>query len=547
MANRDTENFRSSVQQINTNSDQVAQAFATIGQKLIAEGQEAKITENFSKAQLDLQKLNQNYQLKYEGNPFGGLDDLKKDRAAIFEQYGNEISPLFRKGWQDSVRGLAVKDDATTEAWGYSQTKKNTVVSINTSIKNNMSQAALDGQNFGNSDQDEVGSLLNYSESKKKLMGFGDKHLGATTTTALLEDYDGDYLKSFISGVSEANPLKALRMMDKPEVAASFKRKDEYLKMKKAVEDRALNVDKVNGEKEILGVLKDENSMLTKSLTDTVPYADLQKEFTRTNMSPAAQSFFMKANGYASREGKLTQSEQLKGKADLYSDMTQLMSQEKMTSKDVAGFQERIYKAMDNGTLNEKEGATYLNQLVAPLVNQKEESFKNFSQDSWISPDVGFGGVEEIFKRDIEIGNPEGVHGKVGVVTQGINNANKVKLYDYYMTSLQSQAESYGVQLADIKNLNKPQQRKLYADAQAEAVRLFHVDQNPSLSTLTDLPNQTYSKGKLIQGASGTRNIKPDVAVPAKFETYAGSDGYIYRKYSDGKYERVGSMPKGQK
>lgn len=551
MANRETENYRSSVQQVTENPSQIGQTLAGIGQKLIAENQEAKITENFSKAQLDIQKLNQDYQIKNEGNPFAGLEDLKQKRSDILKTYGDEISPLFQKGWNDSARGLAAKDDLTTEAWAFTQTKKNTVTSINTSIKNNMSQAALDGENFGNSDTDELGSMLNFAQSKKRLMGFADKHLGSETSTTLLEDYDGDYLKSFISGAAQSNPLKALRMMDREDVKSSFTRKDQYLSMRKAVQERALNVDKINSENQVLGVLKDENSMLTKSLDTNVPYADLQKEFSRlddngTPMSSAAQSFFMKANGYASREGKLSQSEQLKNKADLYSDMTQLMGQDSMSSKDVAGFQERIYKGMDNGSLTEKEGTGFLNQLVSPLVGQKEEQFKTFSDNSWIAPDVGFGGVQEIFKRDIEI-EPRPGEKKVGSLTEGINNANKVKLYDYYMTSLQEQAQSYGVQLADIKNLNKPQQIKLYKDAQADAVRMFHVDSNPALSTLTDLPNQTFSGGKLIQGASGTRNIKPDVSVHPKFETYSGSDGYIYRKYSDGKFERVGSAPKGVK
>lgn len=548
MANREIENYRSSVQQIASNSGQVAQTFATIGQKLIAEGQEAKITENFSKAQLDLQRVNQEYQIAFEKNPFGGMEDLKAKRDEIFNQYGEEISPFFRKGWQDSTRSLAIKDDATTEAWAYSQTKKNTVVSINESIKNNMSQAALDGQNFGNSDQDEVGSLLNYSESKKQLMGFGDKHLGGTATTVLLEDYDGDYLKSFISGVSETNPLKALRLMEDQKVKDSFKDQNQYLKMKEAVEARSLNIQKINGEKEVLNVLKNENAVLTKSLTDNISYAELQKAFSATPMSSEAQAFFMRANGYTKdAQGEtLSPAEKMKNKADLYADMTVLMQKPDLSSQDVAKFQDRIYGAMNSRTLDEKEGANFLNQLVAPLIEQKEASFGTFSQDSWIAPDVGFGGVQEMFEEQIEIKPVEGEK-EVGALSQNINNANKVKLYDYYHTALQAQAESYGKTIADIKTLNKPQQRKLYADAQAEAMRLFQVDQNPALSTLNDLPNQTFSNGKLIQGAAGARNLKPDVAVPAKFETYAGSDGYVYRKYNDGKFERVGSLPKGQK
>lgn len=547
MANHETENnFRTSVQQTSS-VDQLGQALAGLGQKIIAAGQEAKITENFSAAQLDLHKLNQQYQIDNEANPFAGLDGLKEKRDEILSSYGEQISPFFRKQWQDSARGLATKDDMATETWAYAQTKKNTVTSINTSIKNNLSQAALDGENFGNSDTDEIGSMLNYAQSKKQLAGFGDKHLGAETTTALLQDYDGDYLKTFISGVADSNPLKALRIMERDDVKSSFTRKDQYLSMKKAVETRALQVDKINGEKQVLGVLKDENALLTKSLTDNVSYADLQSEFSRlsaagTPMSAEAQSFFMKANGYESRAGKLTQSEQLQQKAQLYSDMTELLKQDKMTSQDVAGFQKKIYAGMDNGSLNEQEGANFLNQIVAPLVGQKEEQFGTFSQDHWFSPDVGFGGVQEVFDKELAVPLPD-----TGVTTdkteQGTidsvnatNNANKVKLYDYYMNSLQQQAETVGVPLADISKLNKTQQRKLYADAQAEALRLFHVDANPALSTLNDLPNQTLTKGKLIQGAAGKRDLKPDFTTKGNF-VILEKDGHRARRYDNGDIE----------
>ncbi len=549
MANYEIENRRTSVTQTaDTSSQQAMFQLSGIGQKIIAEGQEAKITENFSNVQLELHKLNQQYQIDNEANPFGGLEDLKAKRDEIFNTYGDEISPFFKKSWQDSTRGLQLKDDAATETWAFAQTKKNTVKSINTSIKNNMSQASIDGENYGNSDSDELGSMLNYAQSKKQLAGFGDKHLGATTTTAMLEDYDGDYLKSFVSGVSQSNPLKALRMMEMKEVKAGFKDHNQYTKMRDAVEKRALNLDKVNEEKAVLNTLKDENSILTMSMEKNVSYADLQGEFNRleaagTPMSAAAQSYFLKANGYESRSGKLSQSEQLKNKADLFTALTDLTKQDNMTSADVAKFQNKIFEAMDNGSLNDQEGASYLNQLVAPMVEKKEAQFGTFSQDHWFQPDVGFGGVQEVFEDEIAVPSPEPAGDKATVAEQmaikqsdNINNANKVKLYDYYYSALQERAEAVGVPVGGIAALNKQQQRKLYSDAQGDALRLFKLDQNPALSTLTDLPNQTLSKGKLVQGAAGKRDLKPDFTAKGNF-VILEKGGHRARRYEDGTIE----------
>lgn len=198
-------------------------AGAELGQQIIKSGQEAKITENYSMAQMDLNRLKSQIEVDYEHDPFQGAKKLKEEQSKIFEAYGKEISPFFRAPWDENVRELGFKVDAETEAWAFKQTRVNTVNSINRAIKNNLSQATVDGENFGNSDATEIGSLLNYQDSRNKLASFGDGNLGSETTTQMLEGYNEDYLKSFLSGVSDTNPLKALRMLDDPNVKASFR------------------------------------------------------------------------------------------------------------------------------------------------------------------------------------------------------------------------------------------------------------------------------------------------------------------------------------
>lgn len=548
MAKRDTEQYRTSIKQVAPqegvpDQDTLISGIADFGKKIIEQNQDAKIAENFSLAQLDLAKVNNDYQTKWASNPFGGLDELKEARKNVYDQYGADISPFFKSKWDENVRSLDASQKLQTEVWGFGQTKKNTVSSINRSIKNNLGQATMDGYTFGTTDSDEMGALLNFAASKKQLAGFGDAHLGSEETTNLLEGYDDDYTKSFMSGLAESNPIKALRLMESDKVKNSFKDQGQYLKMKTAVEARAMNVTEVNTQKEVLSTLKNENSMLTKSLDGNVSYAELQQEFARTGMSKSAQSFFLKANGYKPGGEGLSSSEQFQQKAQLYSDMTEMMSADKVTSANIANFQERIYQGMDNKSLNEKEGTEMLNQLVAPLIAQKEQAFQTYSQDHWIAPDVGFGGVKQMFDDKVKIQLPAG-YTEVSPMVQAINNANQVKLYDYYMSSLKDAAATYNVPMAGIQNLNKVQQQKLYSEAQADAFKRFSVDQNPALATLPDLPNQTLSGGKLIQGAAGTRNIKPDVSIPAQFKMMKGDDGYLYRKYPSGLIERVGKAPK---
>jgi hypothetical protein len=527
-------------------TEKMISGIAQIGQGIIKENQQAKITENFSMAQLDINQLAMKYQTEYEGDPFGGMKKFQEARDKIIEGYGNDISPFFKKPWQQDTRNLAMTNDATMETWAYKQTKVNTVNSINRSIKNNMSQAMVDGQNFGNSDEDEIGTFLNFGQAKAQLVGFADQNLGSETATKMLEDYDGDYLKSFMSGVSDSDPLKALRLMERDDVKGSFKDQKQYMSMKEAIESRALNVQEINGQKQILNALKQENSVLAKSLEAPISYADLQEQFSATEMSSYAKNYFMKANGYTKSDGstKLSNSEQLQFKTDLYDQITQTVSNPELTAADVSALQEKVYQGMDNNALTESEGINYLNQITAPLASGKEEQYSKFQigKNNPFQDNIGFSGIQKIYEDQIAIPPAEGEE-EVGEQTKLMNNQNKVKLYDYFMSSLEEQAGSYGVTIAQVPTLGKPQQRKLYTDAQAQAVKDYMIDKNPTLATLPDLPNQVLTGGKLIQGTAGDRNLKPDVAAAPQFETYSGSDGYLYRKYPDGKYERVGRNP----
>ena len=64
---------------------------------------------------------------------------------------------------------------------------------------------------------------------------------------------------------------------------------------------------------------------------------------------------------------------------------------------------------------------------------------------------------------------------------------------------------------------------------------------------MNDIPNQIFSGGKLIQGMTGDRNVKPDVSAPKSFDTQVGSDGFLYRLYPNGTREQVGPAPEGIK
>jgi hypothetical protein len=494
MARRNIESYRSSTQQIAPqqgieNQSHTLADLAAVGQEIIKVGQEAKITENFSKAQLDLNRLNTQYQIDFENDPFNeeGLSVLKQNRDDVFKSYGDQISPFFKRQWDENIRGLAIKDDAEIETWAFSQTKKNTVRSINQSIKNNMSQATVDGQNFGGSDTDEIGSMLNYAASKQNLASFGDKNLGAGTTTDLLESYDDNYLKSFIGGVSDTNPIKALRLIENPDVQKKFKDQSQFLKMKEAVETKALQAEKIYTQQEVLNVLKDENSLLGQSLKTNISYVDLQKEFSDKKISPSAQDYFLKANGFRTEKGeeKLTKSEKLQEQVSLYDAVTVAASSEDITPENISALQDRVYKAMDRGVLTDEEGAEYINQFVSPIVAGKEQQLSKYQTGKWNpwQDNIGYSGLNDLIEQ-VTIASPEGE--EAGPAMQNLNNERKLKLYNFYSDQLKEAASVRNIKIGDLPSLSYSEKKKVYSDAQVKAKKLYLADEYPELGNLKD-------------------------------------------------------------
>lgn len=216
MARRDLSTFRTVTQQVAESPDRLPIVAAEIGQKIIEQSQEAKINENFSKAQLDLSALQNQYQLENEADPMANIQQYRKARQKILDDYGNQISPLFRGSWNQNALKLARQNDAEQQAWGIRRARSNTVLSINESMKNSYLLANQNGQAFGKSANTEIESYLDFANQKQQLAEFGVKNLGEMTTKEMLLNFDKDYLKSFVSGVASSNPDKAQALLQDP-------------------------------------------------------------------------------------------------------------------------------------------------------------------------------------------------------------------------------------------------------------------------------------------------------------------------------------------
>jgi hypothetical protein len=564
MAQRDLSNFQTVGQVVPKVTDPIGQVLGAVAGDIMKSNQEAKINENLSKAQIDLQSLDNQFKIDYEGDPTNaeGLKQYQEKRKEVFDTYGAEISPVYRKYWNENTLKISSQNDLTIQAWGIDQSKKNTVSSINTSLQNNLTAAMINGQNFANSGQTEMGAYLDFENSINQVQAFGERNLGSETTAELLGNYKSDYLKTFLSGVADVNPNKALQLMQDPNMANDFGDADTYMRMKNSIERKAKSFNKMTVQRDGYSSIMAGNELVASSMQKPMGYADLQTQIEQKKVSPETGAYLMKINGFLDQtDGKKTSPEdKMAIKMEIYDKVHRVTSPNEdgeprdISAEEFGAFQDTVYRAARVGAITPKEAEGFVSDLVQPLADSKVKQFEHpsswSSPTTWFDDSLGFDKVNSMFDDQIALPIDDDPSNEtkrtLNKKNSMVNALNKVKMADYYYGALKEQANSYGVKsVADIRSLNKMQQNKIKSEAFNMAKKNFMLDSHPILSTLNDLPNQVLDGGTLTQGMAGERNVKPDAIAKPAFDVKLGSDGNLYRVYPDGTQENAGKAPEG--
>ncbi len=485
MARRDVTDFRTVVQVLAEEPDQAGVVAANLGQDIIRRSQEARIKEGLSAAMLEMNAVTDQFQKQYEGDPFSeqGLKELKEQRQAVLDTYGQNISPLFRRDWQEGAMSLSTQHDTQINAWGYKQATANTRTSITNTGKNYLNQAMIDGEAFGTGKGALVETLANFGQAKKQLEDFGTRNLGEVTTGEYVKAFGQDWVKSFVSGVAKNNPVEALRLMDSDEVKTEIEDQADFMKFREAIETRAIKFQEVAKQQEILDVLKNENALLASG--KVLSYGEITD--ATAGMSEGARDYFLRANGYK-KDGdeKLSMEDKLQFKAGVYDQINQLALQENVAPADIVNLQDAIYNGMNQGALSQEEGANFLTQLLDPAIAEQEKQLGDFTGGDYnpFKENVGLEGIQKHYADSVEIKVPEGE--EVGTVSKAVNAANKAQLYDNYFSALDEQAAKRGIKIADIPN--QRDSYEVYQQAQAQAIQRLQAKTTPVLKLQPAIP-----------------------------------------------------------
>ena len=443
----------------------------------LVQNEQAKIANNFSKLQNDLSLEEVRIKNEFALDPKAGTAAYKETRDDLIETYAEEISPLYRGLWNEQINTFKERGDATQEKWEYLQTRKNSVAFVNNSIENSISQAMRDGLAAGESGAEDVDAFVNFANSFQNIQAYATENLGEGQSAALLKNYEEDYVKSFVSGVSYSNPDKAIALLDDDEIKQAFRDPEQYTKMRDAVAKRQDRAKKARDQVEDAEIMSTTNAI--SQSVKTMNYAELQQTFDRVGVSEEAQRFYMDASGYTSKSRALTSGEKADLKNKFYITMTDFIESEKVTSADMQAFQDITYRAMRKGVLSKNEGFGLLNDLIEPLLVDQKERASEFQTGAWnpFQSNLGFDSLkEEVDKISgadrfarFKTGDREG---QIKSPEQQFNLfQNKNLMYEVYIQSLEKEAKARKTTVAGLKDLGRAEEVSIYNTALNDAKR----------------------------------------------------------------------------
>ena len=533
MAQRDLTTFR---QVTDVEADKsvgmldAAAAVAEIGMKIVDQNQQAMMTEKFSQAQLELNALQNQYQIDNESNPMGRIEDYKAARQEIFNKYADGISPIYRNKWNESIRNVTSQNDASMQGWNFKQTRVNTVNSVNSTIRNNLMQANIDGASFGTSPDAETQAFLNLGNSMMRLEEFGNANLGEETTREMMDKYQGDYIKSFIAGVMDVDANRAKELMDSDQVRASFTDVDQYMSMRHAVDVKAERQQKQAIAMAELGRQQQVIDLFNLNKERTLNYAELQGQIERLGLEGPAKNYFLSRNGFSIPRGydkEVTQGEKDQLRTNIYDRITQMGNSEKVDERAIGDLQNDIYAAADLGAIGHEDVERYSNLILGPLINQRGEAVKNFSDEPFFSSNIGMEKLQEELDRTAII-PPEG-RKNLNDTEKRQNNMNRLKLYDLYMGYIENAAKQRNIEPNAVMSLPSDEKRTLLFSAQEAAIKAYNAGNYPDLANVEDAPNYVLPSIPMVDDIVNIETDEEYNDLPSG-TYYIGPDGNKRRK-----------------
>lgn len=228
--------------------------------KELVRQQQIKVNTESTKMRVESDKFVQEWRLANQANPDNedAKAQLQNGLQEIYSRYGSNIDPIAKMDWDVTVNKINSAYEIANNQWAINQRAENTKLDVADGMNANFELARSYGRS-GNL----AGALADYANSYAQLNNYASQNMGVTEARKLLDNYDEDFLTSYLNGLAEVDANAAMETMKLPEVAKVFAGKDSEDMMTKIINKQiakqnfATKVSQYNNELKLSGKLDD--------------------------------------------------------------------------------------------------------------------------------------------------------------------------------------------------------------------------------------------------------------------------------------------------
>lgn len=494
------------------------------------EGIKMKSAEVIANTQGQLRQLRNEVFTNNAQDPAKAAQLYKAARNQLIENSVQQVSPVVQRRIRADFQGLTQRDDVGVDEWAIKQNTTNIVTGLRNIVNQSVAGAYEEGKMYASEDGVASFALTNLMEAESLVYNSSKSVQGDESAQELTSAFRGDYLKSFLSGVGETNPVKALEMLGMPEVSGSLDLKDRE-KLKKAFEGRAINISQINAEKEIIGFVK-QNAMAISG--QAMPLMELEDLIQRQGLSDLARSAFLRANGYSAEKPEpLSKVDRLRGRDSLTIEMAKFLANKDRTLEDFRTAQVRVAEALASGVITSAEAKKYNDEYITSFAKILEEEMGGYHSQIPKDADVANTSmIDEFYEQQVGykkssflwFDTSSDAFKKFSDEDANILRSTvKVRLYEPYLKALEEQARARNTTVGGLARL--PEQDRL--EVQNSAFRYAKTEYLRGMGVApvegVDIDTQIDVATTRIYNTQIRKDIdrRIDAPVPLKEETRA--------------------------
>ena len=518
--------------------------------KTLVDQQNIRIETNATKGRTEADEFVRGLQLKYQKTPNSSeyKQELKEGLSAIWKKYGSDIDPLMQGQWAQTVNKRNLAYDQASSDWAWKQRQENAKLDLAEGMNANYNMAYTHGKN-----NNLTAAVLDLDYSYEHMRENVAKSLGEVEADKLMKNYKKQFIKNFVDGQIQTNPEAALQALNNKDIAAVFDNEKETDEMKNYAISKLDSLKKQAKYKNIMAGIRDGNGLINKSMQQTLSLEEIQSLMPK-DATDDYKRLIYSLNGYsktsAGGKGKLSDDQKAAETADLYEQMSMLLSNKNGASlDDFKTFQNNVYKAMANKSISKEEGQKIINNISDPFVKAWDGVSDKISDGGgWFSgrDAVGAEGVIKSLEENNLLSTTKSKDKKVNDALKAAQSQIKVKAYQYFYDELQKAVDNSGGKyssVADVINeTNLSDKRAILQKAQDAALHDMASDQFSYLANYKEeqQPNKVLQAGGMTPNTNNINNAKQGTPVKQTLIVQVGKSGGKYvAKLSDGSIREI--------